>query len=58
MAYVIIADNEVDQIVETKAIALREKRDLVDMGCTVRLHKFDTMAEAEEWAELKTNIRF
>lgn len=58
MAYVIIADDEVDQIVETKELAMREKRDLVAMGCAVRLHRFDTMAEAEEWADLKTNLTF
>lgn len=36
-AYIIVADNEVDQVCETKADAQREARDLRDMGCKVRI---------------------
>ena len=57
-AYVIIADNEVDQIVETKEIAAREKRDLVEMGCAVRIREFASMRDAEEWVDLKNNLTF
>lgn len=35
--FVIIADDEVDQECETIELAKREKRDLVAMGCTVKI---------------------
>jgi hypothetical protein len=49
--FVIIADGSVDQIVETKTIANREKKDLEELGCEVRIKSFLTMAEAEYWAD-------
>lgn len=44
--YVIIADGEFDQVVESKDQAKREKRDLTKMGCTVRLRPVNSWDEA------------
>lgn len=49
MIYVIIADGEIDQIVEGKAIAQREKRDLQRMGCEVKLKAFEHWDAAHEF---------
>ena len=50
MLYVIIADGSFDQVCETKAQAEKERRDLVRMGCEVRVKavKDWTAAEALE----------
>lgn len=49
--FVVIADGEVDQIVETRALANREKRDLERMGCAVTIKGFASMGDAETWAD-------
>lgn len=36
-AHIIIADNEVDQVCETRSDALTEQRDLREMGCRVHI---------------------
>ena len=51
MIYVIIADDTIDQICETKQIANKEKRDLQDMGCVVKIKPFNTWAEAEAFED-------
>jgi len=40
---------EVDQIVETKAIANREAKDLRAMGCIVTIKAFPSWEEAEAY---------
>jgi len=37
-AYIIYADGSLDQVCETLADANREKRNLKDMGCKVRMY--------------------
>jgi hypothetical protein len=51
MLYVIIADNEFDQICETEKDAIREKRDLKRMGCEVTIKKVADWKEADELEE-------
>lgn len=50
-AYVVVADGEVDQIVETVALADRERRDLEAMGCRVRIKVCASMEAAERYAD-------
>lgn len=57
-AYVIIADDEVDQICDSAKEANREIRDLRAMGCKVRKHTFESRNEAEAWADVRQNLRF
>ena len=40
---------EVDQTVEGDAIMKREKRDLIKMGCKVKVKKFASWDEAEAY---------
>lgn len=42
MLFVIIADGEFDQVCVTYADAMREKRDLVDLGCEVSIKRFES----------------
>ena len=49
--FVIIADGDIDQMVETQAIANREKRDLEKMGCTVKIKKFEDWQQAEAFED-------
>ncbi|CAB4138773.1 hypothetical protein UFOVP344_45 [uncultured Caudovirales phage] len=51
--FVILADGEIDQMVETQAIANREKRDLEKMGCTVKIKKFEDWQQAEAFETKK-----
>lgn len=44
-AYIIIADEEVDQVCETKVDAMRERKDLKAMGCSVSLLTVDWAAQ-------------
>lgn len=46
--YVIIADGTFDQVVETKADAERERRDLKAMGCKVQVKPVETWDEVWE----------
>jgi hypothetical protein len=46
MLYVVIADGAFDQVCETKAQAEKEKRDLVRMGCEVRIKP------VKDWAKV------
>ncbi len=59
-AYIIFADGSLDQICETKADANREKRDLKDMGCKVRMYTCAWEDQDEEVAliERLQNIQF
>jgi len=47
MLYVIIADGSFDQVCETKAQADKEKRDLVKMGCEVKVKPVADWAAAD-----------
>jgi len=49
--FAVITEDGLDQVVETKAIAEREKRDLVKMGCSVRIKEFPTEAECYDWCD-------
>lgn len=49
--FAIITEDGLDQIVETKAQADKEKKDLTRMGCTVRVKRFESEAKAYEWVE-------
>ena len=49
----IIADGTIDQICETKGTANKEKRDLENMGCTVKIKKFNTWQEADDYQTKK-----
>ncbi len=49
--WVIVADGEIDQICETAASAAKEKRDLVRMGCTVRVKA------CKDWHEANAFVR-
>ncbi len=51
MAFVIIADGFIDQIVDTHGEAQVERIDLRDMGFQVTIKAFDTRLEAETFAE-------
>ena len=51
MFYVVIADGELDQLLEGYDHMLNEVQDLRDMGCHVRCIKFDSMAEAQTYAD-------
>ena len=46
MVFMIMADGEPDQIVETREIAKREAKDLRDMGCNVKVKPFPTWEAA------------
>lgn len=46
MVYMLIADGEPDQIVETQEIAKREAGELRRLGCNVRVKPFATWEEA------------
>lgn len=50
--YMILVDGDCDQIVETRAIAEREKRDLINMGCgPVRIREFPCWEAAEQYED-------
>lgn len=51
VAWVIIADEEIDKICGSLADAKRECKDLRAMGCTVKRIAFGTWAEAEAFAD-------
>ena len=51
MFYVVIADGEIDQLLEGHDYMLNEVQDLRDMGCHVRCIKFNSMAEAQAYAD-------
>lgn len=51
MLYVIVADGAFDQVCETKATALKEKRDLVKLGCEVKIKEFATWAEVDAYED-------
>lgn len=44
----VFTEDGLDQVVETKVLALQEKVDLMEMGCTVYIRQHDD----EEWFEL------
>lgn len=46
-AFLILANGEPDQIVESRTLADREARDLRQMGCTTRVWGFTSWTEAE-----------
>lgn len=50
--YVIIADGIINQTTESYDIAIREKKDLVKMGCTVRIKNFATWEKANHFEDL------
>lgn len=49
MVYMLIADGTIDQIVETEALAKRERRDLEKMGCEVRVKRFPSWEAADAY---------
>jgi hypothetical protein len=49
--FMIIADNEIDQIVETKAAADKERTDLKAMGCSVQIKRFDSWQQADDYED-------
>lgn len=51
--FVIIADGECDQIVETTRDKQREMRDLRKMGCDVSVKQFANMAAAGAYVDSK-----
>jgi len=52
MVYVIFVDGDLDQICETKADALREKRDLIQMDCgRVTVKEFPNETAVHAWIE-------
>lgn len=52
--YMILCDGDVDQIVETKAIAEREKKDLIKLGCdNVKIKIFPSWEAAEAYETKK-----
>ena len=51
MVYVLITEDGVDQIVETKEIAQREKHDLVKLGCSVKIKEFASWELAQAFAD-------
>ncbi len=48
--FMLIADGECDQIVESNIVAQRERKDLIALGCTVRVRVFQRPTLAEAWA--------
>lgn len=53
MVFAVVTDGrEIDQIVETRALAQREKRDLEGMGCEVSIRSFPDEAEDARGAGL------
>lgn len=48
--FAIIADGIFDQVCETKALAEKEKRDLIAMGCNVKIIK-TTWQESDKLEE-------
>lgn len=53
--YTLITEDGIDQHCETEAQAKREKRDLEKMGCTVKIKKFNSWAEAEAYEDKQNN---
>ncbi len=51
MLYVLIADGTFDQICETSATANKEKRDLIKLGCEVKIKKFPNWESAQAYAD-------
>ena len=51
MLYMLITDDGIDQICETKATANKEKRDLVKMGCNVKIKQFETWEAANAYED-------
>jgi hypothetical protein len=48
--YMLLVEGDCDQIVETKAIANRERRDLIDLGCdNVKIREFPSWEAAEAY---------
>jgi len=39
VAYILIADGDVDQVCETASDAARERRNLIALGCTVKIRR-------------------
>ena len=51
MVIAVIVDGEFDQFVDSEAEARQEKIDLEDLGCIVRLKRFQSWAEAWAWLD-------
>ena len=51
--FVILADGEIDQIVEGTAAKSREVRDLRAMGCDVSVKQFSSWADANAYEDKK-----
>lgn len=52
--FVLLTDGgEVDQICYSHGEAMRERKDLEAMGCTVTVRAFRTPGEAEQWVDHK-----
>lgn len=51
--YAIITEDGIDQLCDTLEQAKVEKHDLIEMGCTVRIKKFDNDAAAYDYEETK-----
>ena len=51
--WVILADGEVDQVVESTKAKQREMRDLRKMGCNVSVKRFANWADAEAYMDSK-----
>lgn len=50
--YVIVADGEIDQIVEGNDLMQRHARDLIDMGCHVDVFCMNDHDEASQFEDL------
>lgn len=51
--FAVIADGELDQICGSKVEATKEKRDLLKMGCEVKVKEFDSEDKAYQWCDAK-----
>lgn len=49
--YTLITEDGVDQHCETLAQANKEKRDLQALGCTVKIKKFNSWADAQAYED-------
>jgi hypothetical protein len=47
--FVIIADGAADQICETKETAMKERADLIAMGCEVKVKGFTNWEDAQKY---------
>ena len=49
--YAVLSDGDIDQLCDDFDQAVIEAFDLMEMGCTVKLKKFENETKAYEWEE-------